>query len=112
MYYFVIIVVTEERKYLLVYEVVPEDTQMKTSYARNSKLFEDIFWHKFQNKDKKHNSLYFARKFALIFVLGHSWSVRSPSLDLFIEAHIFPYHQFIRSLNFAAPLNVFERERG
>ena len=43
MYYFVIIVVTEERKYLLVYEVVPEDTQMKTSYARNSKLFEDIF---------------------------------------------------------------------
>ena len=43
MYYFIIIVVTEERKYLLVYEVVPEDTQMKTSYARNSKLFEDIF---------------------------------------------------------------------
>ena len=80
MYYFVIIVVTEERKYLLVYEVVPEDTQMKTSYARNSKLFEDIFWHKFQNKDKKHNSLYFARKYALIFVLGHSWSVRSPSM--------------------------------
>ena len=55
-------VVTEERKYLLVYEVVPEDTQMKTSYARNSKLFEDIFWHKFQNKDKKHNSLYFCAK--------------------------------------------------
>ena len=36
-------VVTEERKYLLVHEVVPEDTQKKTSYARNSKLFEDIF---------------------------------------------------------------------
>ena len=27
-------------------------------------------------KDNKHNSLYFAR----IFVLGHSWSVRSPSM--------------------------------
>ena len=108
MYYFVIIVVTEERKYLLVYEVVPEDTQMKTSYARNSKLFEDIFWHKFQNKDKKHNSLYFARKFALIFVLGHSWSVRSPSLDLWsTHFSLSSVHSFLEFRR--APERVWKR---
>ena len=75
-------VVTEERKYLIVHKVVPRNTNRVTSQAENSKLLVKIFSPRVAKylKNKKHNSLYIARKYARVFVLGHY---------LFLEAHSF-----------------------
>ena len=58
------VVVTEEGQYLFVHKFTPENTQKKVYL-----------------KDNKHNGLYFARKYARKFLLGHY---------LFLGAHSFP----------------------
>ena len=42
-------VVTEERKYLIVHKVVPRNTNRDTSQAENSKLLVKIFSRELQN---------------------------------------------------------------
>ena len=63
-------VVREEERIFFVHYVVPENTQKKTSHTSYSKL-----------KDNKHNSLYYAPKHALVFLLRHY---------LFLEVYNFP----------------------
>ena len=70
----------DEREFLLFYEAVPENTQRRIPRAGNRKLFGTFSPCSAKYLKDEYSNVYFARKYAHIFVLGNY---------LFLEAYGF-----------------------